>query len=94
MRQTSTIHSQQKNNTLTLLELKQGETAVVTGITGGKTARARMAGFGIHEGKIIRLIKAAPFHGPLLVEDTASGARTMIGRGMAGTVEVSPEEPS
>jgi len=53
-----------------------------------------MAGFGIHEGKIIRLIKAAPFHGPLLIEDTASGARTMIGRGMAGTVEVIPEEPT
>ena len=93
MRQISTIHSQQKNP-LTLLELKQGETALVTGITGGKTARARMAGFGIHEGKRIRLIKAAPFHGPLLVEDTASGARTMIGRGMAGSIEVSPEEPS
>jgi Fe2+ transport system protein FeoA len=93
MRETSIIHSQEKNP-LTLLELKQGETAVVTGITGGRTARARMAGFGIYEGKRIRLIKAAPFQGPLLVEDTASGARTMIGRGMAGSVEVSPEEPS
>lgn len=93
MRKTSTIHFQEKNP-LTLLGLKQGETAVVIGITGGKTARARMAGFGIHEGKIIRLIKAAPFHGPLLIEDTASGARTMIGRGMAGTVEVIPEEPT
>jgi Fe2+ transport system protein FeoA len=93
MRETSTIHSQE-NNPLTLLELKQGETAVVTGITGGRTTRARMAGFGIHEGKRIRLIKAAPFHGPLLVEDPASGARTMIGRSMAASVEVSPEEPS
>ena len=77
-----------------MLELKEGETAFVTGITGGRAARSRMAGFGIHEGKRIRLIKAAPFHGPLLIEDTASGARTMIGRGMAATVEVSPEEPS
>lgn len=93
MRKTSTIHSQEKNP-LTLLELKQGETAIVTGITGGKTARSRMAGFGIHEGKRIRLIKAAPFHGPLLIEDTASGGRTMIGRGMAGSIEMSFEEPS
>jgi Fe2+ transport system protein FeoA len=93
MQETSTIHSQEKNP-LTLLELKQGESAVVTGITGCRSARARMAGFGIHEGKRVRLIKAAPFNGPLLVEDTASGARTMISRGMAGTVEVSPEEPS
>jgi ferrous iron transport protein A len=93
MREISTIHSQKKNP-LTLLELKEGETAIVTGITGGRTLRARIAGFGIHEGKRIRLIKAAPFHGPLLVEDTASGARTMIGRGMAASVEVNPEETS
>jgi ferrous iron transport protein A len=93
MREISTVHSQEKNP-LTLLELKEGETAIVTGITGGRTARARIAGFGIHAGRRIRLIKAAPFHGPLLVEDTASGARTMIGRGMAASVEVSPEETS
>jgi Fe2+ transport system protein FeoA len=93
MRETSIIDPQE-NNPQTLLELREGETALVTGITGGRGARARMAGFGIYEGKKIRLIKAAPFNGPLLVEDTASGARTMISRGMAGTVEVSPEEPS
>ncbi len=93
MRETSTIDPQEKNPS-TLLELKQGETAVVTGITGGRTARARIAGFGIYEGKRIRMIKAAPFHGPLLIEDTASGARTMIGRGMAASVEVSPEKTS
>jgi Fe2+ transport system protein FeoA len=93
MRETSIIHPQEQN-ILTLLELKEGETALVTGITGGRAARARMTGFGIYEGKKIRLIKAGPFHGPLLVEDTVSGARTMIGRGMARSVEVSPEEPS
>ena len=58
MRETSTIHPQEKNPP-TLLELREGETAIVTGITGGRAARARMAGFGIHEGKRIRLIKAA-----------------------------------
>jgi ferrous iron transport protein A len=93
MRETSTVHSREQDH-FTLLELKPGETAVVTAITGGRTLRARISGFGIHEGKRIRLIKAAPFHGPLLVEDTASGARIMIGRGMAGSVEVSPEESS
>jgi Fe2+ transport system protein FeoA len=90
MRLTSTITPQAKKPP-TLLELKEGETAIVTGITGGKTARARIAGFGIHEGRRLRLIKEAPFRGPLLVEDTASGARTMIGRGMAASVEVNPE---
>jgi Fe2+ transport system protein FeoA len=93
MRETSTIDPRE-NNPPTLLELREGEAALVTGITGGKAARARMSGFGIYEGKRIRLIKAAPFNGPLLVEDTASGARTMIGRAMAGSVEVIPEEPS
>jgi len=53
-----------------------------------------MAGLGIREGTCLRLISAAPFSGPLLVEDTASGARVMIGRGMAASVEVCDQTPS
>ena len=38
MRETSIIDPQE-NNPQTLLELREGETALVTGITGGRTAR-------------------------------------------------------
>jgi len=84
----------QEREKVKLLELKQGDTAVVNRLNGGRNMRARMDGFGIREGKRIRLLRSAPFSGPLLVEDLSSGARIMIGRGMAEHVEVSPEKPS
>jgi Fe2+ transport system protein FeoA len=84
----------QERKKLNLLELKQGDVAVVNKLTGGRQMKARMDGFGIREGKRILLVKSAPFNGPLLVEDLTSGARIMIGRGMAEHVEVCPEKPS
>ena len=83
-----------KDTPVTLLDLKEGETASILRITGGKHLKARMSGLGIREGKCLRLIRAAPFSGPLLLEDTASGARVMIGRGMAASVEVCDQAPS
>ncbi|HNR51270.1 MAG: FeoA domain protein [Deltaproteobacteria bacterium ADurb.BinA179] len=73
---------------MTLLELKEGDTAVISRISGGKGVLSRMAGLGLHEGKTIRVVQAAPFRGPLLIEDVLSGARTMIGRGVASHVEI------
>ena len=73
---------------MALLELKGGDTAVISRISGGKGVLSRMAGLGLHEGKTIRVVQAAPFRGPLLIEDVLSGARTMIGRGVASHVEI------
>jgi ferrous iron transport protein A len=73
---------------MTLLELKEGETARITAITGGRGVQERMNALGIYTGIVLRMIKEAPFHGPILVEETGSGARMMIGRGMAGRLEV------
>lgn len=84
----------EERNPLKLLDLKQGDIAIIHRLTGGRCMKARMDGFGIREGTLIRLIMTAPFHGPLLVEDVESGARIMIGRGMAESVEVSHQEPS
>lgn len=93
MHEVSPTHHEERTP-LKLLDLKQGETALIHRLTGGRCMKARMDGFGIREGTLIRLIMAAPFHGPLLVEDVESGARIMIGRGMAESVEVSHQEPS
>jgi hypothetical protein len=38
------------------------------------------------------VVRAAPFRGPLLIEDISSGARTMIGRGIASHVEILNEK--
>jgi Fe2+ transport system protein FeoA len=73
------------------LELKQGDVAVINRISGGRGILARMSGLGLYEGKKIRVVQAAPFRGPLLVEDVSSGARVMIGRGVASHVEIRDE---
>ncbi len=78
---------------MTLLELKEGDTAVISRVSGGKGVSARMAGLGLHAGKKVRVVRAAPFRGPLLIEDISSGARTMIGRGIASHVEILDEKP-
>lgn len=71
-----------------LAGMSEGSSALIVRIMGGKHMRARLAGLGLHEGSRIRLLRAAPFSGPLLVEDLMSGARVMIGRGMASSIEV------
>jgi Fe2+ transport system protein FeoA len=73
------------------LELKQGDVAVINRISGGRGILARMSGLGLYEGKKIKVVQAAPFRGPLLVEDVSSGARVMIGRGVASHVEIRDE---
>jgi ferrous iron transport protein A len=86
------LNVQKRIVTKTLLAMKEGEKGVVMRITGGRLLKSRMDGFGLHEGRAVRLIRSAPFGGPLLVEDVSSGARIMIGRGMADSVEVRVEE--
>ena len=83
-----------KENIVSLLELKKGTIAVIHRLNGGKGISARMAGLGLYEGKRIRVISTAPFSGPLMVEDLSSGARIMIGRGIASRVEVTVETRS
>ncbi len=74
-----------------LLDLKKGHSAVISLIGGGRGTVARMAELGLYTGRRIRMVQAAPFHGPLLVEDVESGAKIMIGRGIASRVEVEHE---
>lgn len=75
-----------------LIGLKEGNIVIISKITGGNGVAARMAGLGLYEGKKIRIVQAAPFRGPLLVEDVLTGTRTMLGRGIASMVEVRDEE--
>lgn len=77
---------------LKLLDLKEGTVAVISRINGGRGMAARMAGLGLYAGKKVRMIQAAPFRGPLLIEDVLSGARTMVGRGIASMVDIQNEE--
>lgn len=73
---------------MTLLEVKAGAVAEIRELHGGKAFAERLQGFGVYVGRKVRMVRAAPFHGPLLIEDVESGARIMIARGMAGKIEV------
>jgi Fe2+ transport system protein FeoA len=73
---------------MSLLDLKAGDIACVLSLSGGHEMARRLADFGLHPGRRVRVVQAAPFKGPILVEDMASGARVMIGREMARRVEV------
>lgn len=78
---------------MTFLDLKKGETAKVKSVGGGRNLMDRLRGFGVFVGRRFRLVKNGPFAGPLLLEDADSGARILLGRGMAAKVTVEHESP-
>ncbi len=76
---------------MTLLDLAAGERAEIEAVRGELAVTRRMHALGIIAGRAVRLVRAAPFSGPLLIEDEATGARVMIARAMAAGVEVRRE---
>ena len=79
---------------MTLLDLFENEVAEIRALPDDAVAARRMNALGLYVGREIRFIKAAPFSGPLLVEDKASGARIMIARAMAQQIEVGSGGPT
>jgi Fe2+ transport system protein FeoA len=74
---------------MVLEKATEGCTVLVERFTEGGDFAARMNSYGIFKGKLLKVIRAAPFRGPILLEDAESGARVMLGRGMARKIEVS-----
>ena len=77
---------------MTLIELQEGTVAEVTAVGGGKVVAERLQGHGLFIGQHVKVVRAAPFRGPLMIEDVESGARMMIARDMAGFVDVRDRE--
>lgn len=75
----------------TLLDLRIGETAVVTGMDGGFRMQVQLKNLGFHKGVTIRLTKRSAVGGPLMV--TVNGSNVAVGRGVAARIQVSPVEP-
>jgi Fur family transcriptional regulator, ferric uptake regulator len=71
-----------------LVDLKPGSVAKIIRLSGGKSIVRRLHGFGLREGKLVRVVRFAPFGGPLLIEDTESQSRIMTARDMAAHVIV------
>ena len=71
---------------LFLTDLKPNQTAEIVSIMGGMMAAKRLADLGLTEGTKIKVIKKAPFSGPVKIE--IRGSRLVLGRGLASKILV------
>ncbi len=73
-------------NELNLIKLKEGDTGEIIGISDGQMANKRLADLGLTPGAKIKILRKAPFFGPLEIE--VCGSRLVLGRGLASKVLV------
>jgi len=62
----------------------------VVSLNGGQHLRARLAQYGIFPGDCLRVLRAAPLKGPLLVD--VNGREIALGRGVAEKILVEVSE--
>jgi ferrous iron transport protein A len=75
---------------VSLLDVDFGAWATVIGVQGGTHLQAKLRQYGIFPGDRLRVIRRAPFGGPLLVE---INTRTVaLGRGVAGKIIVDADQ--
>lgn len=72
-----------------LIEARIGETVRVIGSKGGKLLAARLLQAGVYPDDRIRVLRAAPLGGPLLVE--VGGREIALGRAVARRILVELE---
>ena len=75
---------------MTLLNAPQGQWLKVAALDGGHRLRARLTQYGLFEGDCLRVLRAAPLDGPLLVE--VNGREIALGRGVAEKIIVEAGE--
>ncbi|MDK2980853.1 MAG: ferrous iron transport protein [Chloroflexota bacterium] len=71
---------------INLLQVNNGNWVKVTKVAGGIEMERRLAQLGFLPGNKIRIIRSAPFHGPLLLD--VEGREIVLGRGVANKVMV------
>jgi ferrous iron transport protein A len=71
-------------------ELPLHKPARILELAGGHELQRKLRNLGIREGKIVRVLAAQPFGGPVVIE--VDGRATTIGRGMARGILVEPVE--
>lgn len=64
-----------------ILDISNGEWIKVSGFECGRGMEARLTQLGFLPGNKIRVIRSAPFKGPLLIE--VEGREIVLGRGVA-----------
>jgi ferrous iron transport protein A len=71
---------------MNLLEVKNGKWVRVVNFRGGSGMQRRLSQLGFLPGNQVRIVRAAPFHGPLLLE--VEGREIVLGRGIASHILV------
>ena len=72
--------------TMTLLQTNIGETVRIQAFNGGKNLALKLRQYGLFVGDQVRIIRTAPFNGPLLVE--SGGREIALGKGVASKILV------
>jgi len=71
-----------------LIDAKTGATLTLHGLPADPMAESQVRSLGLIPGSSVRLIRRAPFHGPLLLE--VQGRVIALGWKIASGLEVSP----
>lgn len=71
-----------------LISIKKGQIVRISHLLGGKSVVGRLHDFGLYKGRTVRLIKKAPFGGPLLIEDIDGQTKLIISRELSKQVLV------
>jgi len=69
-----------------LLDIEIGSSVRIVGFEGSQGLQTKLTQYGLYPGDIARLLRVAPFHGPVLIE--VSGREIALGRGVAAKVQV------
>ncbi len=75
-----------KGKELFLINLKPDEDAEIISILGGQMVNKRLSDLGLTPETKIRVLRRAPFWGPIEIEDR--GSRLVLGRGLASKILV------
>ena len=75
-----------RNEQLTLAEMRTGQTGTVVGVLGGHGLIRRLDALGIRPGKKVTKITSTLFHGPVTVR--VDNAQVAVGFGMARKIRV------
>jgi len=75
-----------KEEKLFLINLKSDEDAEIISILGGQMATKRLADLGLTPETKIKVLRRAPFWGPIEIE--VRGSKLILGRGLASKILV------
>ena len=71
---------------LFLINIKSGEDAEIISILGGQMVNKRLSDLGLTPGTKIKVLRRAPFRGPIEIE--VRGSKLVLGRGLASKILV------